>query len=74
MITAFISILLMFVVGVGFGMAVSENRSRMPKAKRLEEFTDDELFSLYLAVINETSKRGAAMMDVFEELEGDEKK
>lgn len=41
-----------------------------PKKKRLEDLTDDELFVLQMSVFDEISRRGAEMMEPFEELKG----
>lgn len=40
-----------------------------PKKKRLEDLTDDELFVLQMSVFDEISRRGAEMIEPFEELE-----
>jgi hypothetical protein len=58
----------MFGIGVLFGSETSVNKPKTRKVKSLEEFTDKELFSLHVAVFNEISRRGAALIDPFEEL------
>lgn len=45
----------------------SPKTKKAKKAKNLEELTDRELFSAHVAIFNEISRRGAELMEPFEE-------
>ena len=59
------------VVGFAGGFILCDvaarNKPKTKKAKTLEELTDRELFSAHVAIFNEISRRGAALMEPFEE-------
>lgn len=57
----------LFGVGALFGAEASANRPKTRKVKSLEELTDRELFMLDVAVSNEVVRRGAALIEPFEE-------
>lgn len=65
----------MFALGftLGFGEK-AESGQKTQGMKKMSDLSDDELFALQMAVFNEISKRGAEMLEVFEEFEGDKKK
>ena len=60
-------LLLMFVLGYMLCDITSGNKAKTKKKKRLEELSDKELFALHMAVFNEISRRGAALIEPFEE-------
>ena len=62
------------IIGGAIGVYEHNNKPRNAARKKMSDLSDDELFALQMAVFNEISKRGAAMLDVFEEFEGDKKK
>lgn len=45
----------------------AKNKPKKRKAKPLEELADKELFALHVAIFNEISRRGAALIEPFEE-------
>lgn len=45
----------------------AENKPKTKDAKKLEELTDKELFLAHVAIFNEISRRGAALIEPFEE-------
>lgn len=59
------------VVGFAGGFILCDvsagNKPKTKGAKRLEELTDRELFSVHMAIFNEISRRGAALVEPFEE-------
>lgn len=58
----------MFGIGVLFGNETSANRPKTRKVKSLEELTDKELLALHMSSLNEIARRGAALIEPFEEL------
>ena len=66
-------LLLMFVLGYMFCDLRNESRAQENKPKKLEEVSDRELFALQMAVFDEISRRGAAMIEPFEEFKEEKK-
>ena len=56
-----------FGIGVLIGAETSANEPKPKKGKSLEELSDKELFAVQMAVFNEISRRGAALIEPFEE-------
>ena len=56
-----------FSIGCIFCEVTARNKPKTKKKKRLEELSDKELFALHMAVFNEISRRGAALIEPFEE-------
>lgn len=56
-----------FLIGVLFGAETSANKPKPKKEKSLKELSDKELFAVQMAVFNEISRRGAALIEPFEE-------
>ena len=56
-----------FSIGCIFCEVTARNKPKTKKAKNLEELTDRELFSAHVAIFNEISRRGAALIEPFAE-------
>ena len=65
------AIALACVVGFAIGFILCDTTAEKPskthKVKTLEELSDRELFAVHVAVFNEIARRGAEMVEPFEE-------
>lgn len=62
--------ILLAVISFVLGFLVCYGAQEKPKGKKLEEISDRELFMLQCKVFDEISKRGAKLIEPFEEFGG----